>query len=908
MKQGLEKALQTVRKPEGSFRNSLKFKALIGRADDDEETKCFKFLSRFVMREDVPLRKMYDFVLLVMLLYVAVVFPYLLAFVHFKLNPNRCGDDPEIGNSETLAIVDLVVSGFFWVDLFMNFLFTYRDHNDIEVVKFSLISRKYLMFTFWINLFACIPSDWFEPFIGLLQNMAPNPCPAGSAAEDGSRSAVNQSTRLLRLQRITRLARLARLVRVVRIMALIKKAAAFFNVLRGLRMFNMMFFLGWVIHIMACFIYMVASLHTYQDTTWVARRSVPTVIDDSGDVEFISLIEKDSIEQWAHAMYFVLTIFTTVGFGDMSAFTTGEIFAIAVVMIVGTIVHSMVMGEVINVVSEVDKDTVWRKERQNLIEAFGEHTRLKQETTDAMTDFIHGLNSRGSYDRSTMREFITSVTFPRDLLGQIPGQLFGGAIVRNKFVSICASGTTEKLVPPRFAFFLSTMLTSQHHVAQEILYQRHDHAFNVYLVLDGTFACVDEAEASQYTDEDEEEAKEEATQRLAALAPLPGVGIANFAKKSHEADNAKVIDLDVKERNRHYSSHVSGRATSSMLQQTQTAWTSASDDPKPWVRFDLGTMVPVVGLKLLGHPVKAEWPTQVKVLTSNVSIHGPWMMMPEHFPACSANNEVAEIRFADVVRTRFLMLEIWDWRGKAEAVRCSVRASVVVVDAKLYPFRLYGRDNFFGDEVLLGKTRRATVRCEIKGEVLMLHKSVLLDRGKGVPLMAEFPQFMSLLVSACRAREGHRQRAQASFKKAQAQREVFDMAAVTIQLWTRSFIGSHTRTMTSQDTNGKTESLRMWPKHEESMGLHHRKKTVHGANGASGSLGYQSGDFETRMLAMVQDLANEVRDMRSLMDSTRSYAPPVHNGSDARWTHSEGEVENDEPLVRGANAATDASL
>ena len=39
------------------------------------------------------------------------------------------------------------------------------------------------------------------------------------------------------------------------------------------------------------------------------------------------LLHYEPFDQWAHSMYFVFSVFTTVGFGDISAFTTGEIMS-----------------------------------------------------------------------------------------------------------------------------------------------------------------------------------------------------------------------------------------------------------------------------------------------------------------------------------------------------------------------------------------------------------------------------------------------------------------------------------------------------------------------------------------------------------------------------------------------------
>ncbi len=52
--------------------------------------------------------------------------------------------------------------------------------------------------------------------------------------------------------------------------------------------------------------------------------------------------------------YFVLTVFTTVGFGDITPYTDPEILFGMLFMVMGAVVNSIIVSEVINILMRVD--------------------------------------------------------------------------------------------------------------------------------------------------------------------------------------------------------------------------------------------------------------------------------------------------------------------------------------------------------------------------------------------------------------------------------------------------------------------------------------------------------------------------------------------------------------------------
>jgi hypothetical protein len=742
----------------------------------DDENPVVLFLGRFVMPESSMMRKVWEFMLLIMLLYIALIFPYTLAFDHFRLrvDPNEpCAEYKEPSFWYTW---EWIVVGFFWVDLVVNFFLTYRtkDHKNQEVRDIRLIAANYLRLFFWINLLACLPAACFEGVLGALP-MDPGGCTEDAAAvgnNDPDAFSANTVSRMMRLQRATKLARLARLVRIAKIAHVahgMRSFAASFNLLRGFRIVNWLAALGWVNHMLACGWYLVAAMHTDHQLTWVASRGI---------------LEEPPFVQWLHSFYFILTVFTTVGFGDMSAHTVGEILYVMMVMIVGAVVHSIIIGEVINLVHEVDRDTVWKREQTILLDSFGDHTSLPPDTKSSLREFVQQLHTKGgSYDRDQLHSFLTGFAMPRKLLGEIPQQLFNGLLLKNKLVTTCARSCPGGEVPPRFPLLLSTHLNMQLFEEEDVVYQVHDHAFNIYFVMDGIFCYVGEVDEHQFDLEKKTWISHQTTPKSIALTTQIPMGrqstISNISSKQLRVRPTRTINPP--EGRRLYSSREGH--TSSMLEQTFSAWTpKAAARPAAesnsnravspqqnnsnsslqssygdaWLQVDLGMVKKVKGIVMQGHPKEDQWVKKYKVQYSLVE-DGPWVEIDEVFVGCADRSTESQAEFAEVP-ARFVRVLPVEWHNKISA-----RVGVSAVAPMIYSYRVFNKMDFFGEEVLLGgvdgtRTRHATARCDTAGEVLILHKRDLLQNGGGASLLTEFPEFQRALRVECTRRYASRSR------------------------------------------------------------------------------------------------------------------------------------------------------
>jgi CRP-like cAMP-binding protein len=724
-------------------------------------------LTPFVMTESNTFRKLWECSLMFLLLYIGLVFPYRLAFVEFRLHPpGDCDTDEE---SEDMVRFELFVTVFFWVDLLLGFLLTYRTHDDIEVTAPSQIVRHYLRTFFFVNLLACLPSSAFAPLIVAL-DINPGGCVYESSA--------NSAARLARLQRVTRLARLARVLRIVKIVSFVQKnaVAEVVKVLRSLRLLNWIVSLGWVVHLLACGWYLVAALHEDHTDTWVGRRAV------SADGT-VTLLSQEASIQWANSMYFILTVFTTVGFGDMSAVTIGEIVYVVFVMMVGAIVHSIIISEMINLISEVDEDTKWRRTQVSLLEAYSSHAGLDTVTRDRLTGWVNTMPSgRSSFDPEEMRRLLTSGRMPRKLLGEMPDRLFGGQLQRNKLMRACAQSCLGGAMPPRFSLLLSTVLNIRSFKAKDVVFELHDHAFNLFLVMSGTFAYVGEAtEAGGFDvqmdrsfnslDRGPKMAKPASvfdyTVPVGADYARDGIAVSYY----HTMDGETVAVVNPPESSRSYSFGHNRGPRNSVLGQTRGAWspdrpngaaeqwTPETSKAKEWMQINMGTVKNVSGVSVQGHPdpLRDEWATRVKVYVSHSGINDmrEWeevRLRPNNLVLNGSRDRDTKVEFlfGEARMAQFVRIEPVEWHGE----RPSLRAAVLVLQQRLYPYQLLGRGDYFGEDVLLEGNRTATVRCEAEtrtgpASVMLLHKQDLTENGVGAKLLEEFPQFRRVLRSEC---------------------------------------------------------------------------------------------------------------------------------------------------------------
>ncbi|XP_059414100.1 potassium voltage-gated channel subfamily H member 6-like [Carassius carassius] len=275
-----------------------------------------------------PFKAVWDWIILLLVLYTAVFTPYSAAFLLNEQEDERrrtCGY-----TCNPLNVVDLVVDVMFIIDILINFRTTYVNHNDEVVSNPTRIAQHYFKGWFLIDIVAAIPFDLL-----IFRSGSDEP----------------QTTTLIGLLKT---ARLLRLVRVARKLDRYSEYGAAV-------LFLLMCTFALIAHWLACIWYAIGNV----ERTSSARIGGMKIgwLDNLADQIGKQYNDSDSFsgpsikDKYVTALYFTFSSLTSVGFGNVSPNTNPEkIFSICV-MLIGSLMYASIFGNVSAIIQRLYSGT-----------------------------------------------------------------------------------------------------------------------------------------------------------------------------------------------------------------------------------------------------------------------------------------------------------------------------------------------------------------------------------------------------------------------------------------------------------------------------------------------------------------------------------------------------------------------
>ncbi|KAI3359577.1 hypothetical protein L3Q82_013976 [Scortum barcoo] len=275
-----------------------------------------------------PFKAVWDWVILLLVIYTAIFTPYSAAFLLNEVEEERrrtCGY-----TCNPLNVVDLVVDVMFIVDILINFRTTYVNHNDEVVSHPGRIAQHYFKGWFLIDIVAAIPFDLL-----IFRSGSEEP----------------QTTTLIGLLKT---ARLLRLVRVARKLDRYSEYGAAV-------LFLLMCTFALIAHWLACIWYAIGNV----ERTGSARIGAMKIGWLDNLAEQIGKQYNDSDadsgpsikDKYVTALYFTFSSLTSVGFGNVSPNTNPEkIFSICV-MLIGSLMYASIFGNVSAIIQRLYSGT-----------------------------------------------------------------------------------------------------------------------------------------------------------------------------------------------------------------------------------------------------------------------------------------------------------------------------------------------------------------------------------------------------------------------------------------------------------------------------------------------------------------------------------------------------------------------
>ncbi|XP_040912372.1 potassium voltage-gated channel subfamily H member 7-like [Toxotes jaculatrix] len=279
-------------------------------------------IDKFTILHYSPFKAMWDWLILLLVIYTAILTPYSAAFL---LNDQEEQKRRECGYScSPLNVVDLIVDIMFIIDILINFRTTYVNLNEEVVSHPAKIAIHYFKGWFLIDMVAAIPFDLLI---------------FGSGSDE--------TTTLIGLLKT---ARLLRLVRVARKLDRYSEYGAAVLML-------LMCIFALIAHWLACIWYAIGNVekpYLEHKIGWLDNLGVSI----GKRYNYSDPSSGPSIkDKYVTALYFTFSSLTSVGFGNVSPNTNSEkIFSICV-MLIGSLMYASIFGNVSAIIQRLYSGT-----------------------------------------------------------------------------------------------------------------------------------------------------------------------------------------------------------------------------------------------------------------------------------------------------------------------------------------------------------------------------------------------------------------------------------------------------------------------------------------------------------------------------------------------------------------------
>lgn len=332
---------------------------------------------KFIILHYSPFKAVWDWIILLLVLYTAVFTPYSAAFllnedeIRMKLNRDAATrlKNAETSKADPLVIIDLLVDIMFIADILINFRTTFLQNGEVASDP-QLIAKHYVKGWFLIDAIAAIPFDLLL---------------FGSGTSD--------------TMTITGVLKTARLLRLLRVLRRIEQFAEYGAAVLLLLMVSFTLIGHWL----ACIFYAIANMerpHLKAKVGWLDNLAQtlnePYLPNDTTGGPSIRT-------KYLTALYFTFTSLTSIGFGNVAPNTNAEKIFSIFAMLLGSLLSAAIFGNVSSIMLRLYQGTEEYNEKTEGIKEFINFHHLPKSLANRLQEsFQHTWSYTNGIDMSSV--------------------------------------------------------------------------------------------------------------------------------------------------------------------------------------------------------------------------------------------------------------------------------------------------------------------------------------------------------------------------------------------------------------------------------------------------------------------------------------------------------------------------
>lgn len=364
-----------------------------------------------------------------LLIYTAIVTPFRISFIEYE--------DP------TWLKVEYFISSIFFTDFIINCFLAYYDNEKNLICDQRKILSNYFFGWMIPDIFACLP------FNIIFEN----------------NTQYNSLIRVGRIPRLYRLFKIAKLLRITKVLKNTSQILKHMNyILRISVVFERIFWFTFtyilLIHLVAC---MWVFVGKYNDTSinWI----------DSNNFQDLS-----NIKLYIISLYWTITTFTTVGYGDIVAVNFSEKFYTVIVMTMGIIFYSYSISTLTNMLSNIDQRNAKLKNQMLTLDHLCKEYNLNKTFYLKLSRALEFVNNKS---KEGIQEFVND----------LPGALGNNVLIVAYEKILLGNAFFEKKTTD-FVAWVAPRLKFCRYENQEIIYTEENYANQMYFITQGTVEFV----------------------------------------------------------------------------------------------------------------------------------------------------------------------------------------------------------------------------------------------------------------------------------------------------------------------------------------------------------------------------------------------------------------------------------